>query len=314
MAGQAGWHDTSAFWLKDNFLPVFAGRRGCLLPVLLLGVVLSRAAGGQNQLIVASPGEKLPSFEVAAIREDTSGPTHMSINNGKDIYRAENVTLKDLIRNAWEIRSDAQIRGGPQDLLGKHFDVNARISLDDVARRAKLSPEDRSRDTALMLQSMLTDRFGLATHMETKPEPVFALVIAKGGPKFHASSSDSSHDGKATHRGEGTWMRVSPKSAELEAHHAEVQALASMIASQSEAEGRLVIDRTGLTGEYDYSIKWTPEWMSARPQQPDASPDSDPASPSLLTALRDQLGLKLVPEKAPVQVLVIDHVEPPSAN
>lgn len=109
-------------------------------------------------------------------------------------------------------------------------------------------------------------------------------------------------------------MRVSPKSAELEAHHAEVQALASMIASQSEAEGRLVIDRTGLTGEYDYSIKWTPEWMSARPQQPDASPDSDPASPSLLTALRDQLGLKLVPEKAPVQVLVIDHVEPPSAN
>ena len=109
-------------------------------------------------------------------------------------------------------------------------------------------------------------------------------------------------------------MRVSPKSAELEAHHAGLQALPTMIASQSEAEGHLVVDKTGLTGEYEYNLKWTPEWMSARPQQVDVSRDTDPAGPSLLTALREQLGLKLVPEKAPVQVLVIDHVEPPTAN
>ena len=312
MAGQAGWHDTSGPYFGGNTGHRRIRRR--VAHLALFALLFPFGATGQAQLVVAKPGETLPSFEVAAIREDTSGPTHMSINNDKDIYRAENVTLKDLIMNAWDIRSDAQMRGGPGDLLGKHFDVNARISQDDVARRTKLTPEERSRDTALMLQSMLIDRFGLATHIETKSGPVFALVIAKDGPKFHASASDSSQDGKATHRGEGTWMRVSPKSAELDAHHAGLQALATMIASQSEAEGRMIIDKTGLTGNYDYSMKWTPEWMSARAQQADASPDSDSAGPSLLTALRDQLGLKLVPEKAPIQVLVIDHVEPPTAN
>lgn len=311
MAGQAGWHDTSGPYFGGN-----TGHRGIRRRVARLGLLallLPFGAAAQT-LIVAKPGETLPSFEVAAIREDASGSTHTSINGDKDIYRAENVTLKDLIMNAWEIRSDAQIRGGPGDLLGKRFDVNARISQDDVARRTKLTPEERSRDTALMLQSMLTDRFGLATHIETKEEPVFSLVIAKGGPKFHASASDSSQEGKATGRGYGTWWRTDSKGSDLEAHHAKLESLARIIGSQSEAEGHMVIDKTGLIGEYDYNLKWTPEWMSARPQQADVSRDTDPAGPSLLTALREQLGLKLVPEKAPIQVLVIDHVEPPTAN
>lgn len=77
----------------------------------------------------------------------------------------------------------------------------------------------------------------------------------------------------------------------------------------------MVIDKTGLTGKYDFSLQWTPEWMSARSAAGDSgAADSEPAGPSLLTALQDQLGLKLVQDKAPVQVLVIDHVEPPSAN
>lgn len=311
MARQAGWHGTSGPCFKR--ITRYARARRQLLHVSLLVLVFPFAAKAQ-QLIIAPPGETLPSFDVAAIREDTSGPSHSSMNNDKDVYRAENVTLKDLIKNAWEIDSNAQIRGGPEDLLGRHFDVNARISQDDVARRAKLSPDERSRDTALMLQSMLIDRFQLKTHVETKELPVFALVIAKGGPKFHASGADPSPDENATHRGEGTWMRVSPKSAELEAHRVQMQALARMIASEPEAEGRLVVDKTGLSGEYDYKMSWAPEWMSARPRQADTSLDSDAAAPALLTALRDQLGLKMVPGKAPLQVLVIDHIEPPSAN
>lgn len=110
-------------------------------------------------------------------------------------------------------------------------------------------------------------------------------------------------------------MRSSTKSADLEAYHATLATLASIIASQPEANGRLVVDKTGLTGDYDYSMKWTPERMSAHPQQADGVlPDTESAGPSLFTALQDQLGLKLVREKAPVEVLVIEHVEPPSAN
>ena len=326
MVGQAGGHDTS-LWDAGRSSDAGTRCRGLLrilrFAAVLLWLLVPRGAGAQSQLIVARPGETLPSFEVASIREDTSGSGNMSINSGKDVYRAENDTLKNLIMNAWEIRSDAQIRGGPEDLLDKHFDVNARISQDDVARMAKLSHEERRRYQSLMLQAMLVDRFGLVTHIETQEKPVFALIVAKGGPKLHAAAADPAVEGAkaqgskdgAGHHQQGMWTTFNQKRAELRAYASTLEGLAATIAFQPEAEGRVVIDKTGLTGKYDYSLQWTPEWMLAQPAAADASSgDSEPGGPSLLTALQDQLGLKLVAEKAPVQVLVIDHVEPPSAN
>lgn len=325
MVGQAGGHDTS---LCDAGRSSDAGTRcrGLLrmlrFAAVLVWLLVAEAAGAQSELIVARPGETLPSFEVASIREDTSGNGSMSINSGNDADRAENDTLKNLIMNAWDIRSDAQIRGGPEDLLNKHFDVNARISQDDVTRMAKLSHAERRRYQMLMLQSMLVDRFGLVTHIETQEKPVFALIVAKGGPKLHAAAAEPAGDGAkpqgkdgAGHHQQGMWTTFNQKRAELTAYGSTLDGLAATIAFQPEADGRVVIDKTGLTGKYDYSLQWAPEWMLARPASGDpASGDSEPAGPSLLTALQDQLGLKLVPEKAPVQVLVIDHVDPPSAN
>lgn len=319
MTGQAGWHDTSGPYFGGNTGHRRIRQRAAHLGLLALLLPFSAAA---QTLVIAKPGEKLPSFEVAAIRADSSGSGSMRMDGRSDIFRAENTTLKNLIMDAWEIRSNAQISGGPEDLLDRHFDVDARISQDDLAAMAKLSREERSRYRSLMLQSMLVDRFRLATHIETKEEPVFALVVAKGGPKFEASVADPPKDATKPpdphappSHGEGTWMNISTKGADLEAHHAKLESLASMIAFQPEANGRVVVDKTGLTGDYDYTIKWTPEWMSAHPRQSDALlPDTEPAGPSLFTALQDQLGLKMVPEKAPIQVLVIDHVEPPTAN
>jgi uncharacterized protein (TIGR03435 family) len=294
-----------------------------------VAVVCLAAVSAHAQLVHAKDGETLPAFEVASVRQDTSGSGNTSISYQNDSYRAENVTLRNLIMNAWQMRSESQLKGGPDQLLNEHFDINAKVSEDDRSRMAKLSREDRSRQNDLILQSMLIDRFGLKVHYETKELPVFALVVTKGGPKFHAAAPDPPPDNAksaappapgdtpAPSHHSGTSMHIDNKGAELDATDTPVESLARMIAFQSETEGRPVIDKTGLTGNFDYSLKWTPDSMAASAKATDnaaTSSDTGASGPSLFTALQDQLGLKLEPEKAPVEILVIDHVEQPSAN
>ena len=321
MARQAGWHDTSFPYLGG--VPETTRRsRGRWLPVLLFGLGISPVAGAQTQLIVANPGEKLPSFEVAAIRPDNSGPYHTSINFGSDSFRAENLTIRDLIRRGWETRTSAQIQGGPGSLMDQRFDVDARIDPDDMARLKKLPPDERAREMALMVQDLLADRFHLAAHVETKDMRVYALILAKGGPRFHASpppASDATNPVSAPSakpHGDGFWIRNNGKHTSLTAYGSTMDALASVLSGERETGGRYVINKTGLTGKYDYTLEWAPEYLRAAVAPESASNSADPAptGPSLFTALEDQLGLKLVQGKAPVQVLVIDHVEPPSAN
>lgn len=286
------------------------------------------AVSAPAQLVHAKDGETLPSFEVASIRQNTSGPSHTSVDYEKDSYRAENVRLKDLIMDAWQLRSNSQIKGAFDQLLDERFDINAKVSEDDRSRMAKLSPEDRSRQDALILQSLLFDRFQLRVHFETKELPVFALVLAKGGPKFHASAPDPPEDAAksttppapgdtpAPSRKQGTWSHFDNKGAELNAYDTPVDSLASMLAYQAETAGRPVVDKTGLIGNFDYSLKWTPDRMAATVKVSDnvTTADTGASGPLLFTALQDQLGLKLESQKAPVEILVIDHVEPPSAN
>jgi uncharacterized protein (TIGR03435 family) len=297
--------------------------------LVALGLVCLGAVSAPAQLVHAKDGEPLPSFDVVSIRQDTSGTGNSSVNYQKDAYRAENVTLRNLIMMAWQMRSSSQIKGGFDQLLDEHFDINAKVSEEDRSRMAKLSYDDRSRQDALILQSMLFDRFQLKVHYETKELPVFALVVAKGGPKFHASAPDppadiaksatppAPGDPPSPSRKQGTWSHSDNKGAELNAFDTPVDSLARMLAYQSETEGRPVVDQTGLTGNFDYSLKWTPDRMSASAKAGDTATslsDTGASGPSLFTALQDQLGLKLESQKAPVEILVIDHVEPPSAN
>ena len=138
----------------------------------------------------------------------------------------------------------------------------------------------------LMLRTFLAERFKLAIHTETRQLPVYSLVIAKGGPRMEkADKPTGSGSGPAMIRGT-----------------MEMSALASYL---SMTLGRRVIDQTGLTGAYTLSLKWTPD---DKPATGDNSP------PSLVTAIQEQLGLRLEPTKGPVEILVVDHAEKPTEN
>ena len=143
----------------------------------------------------------------------------------------------------------------------------------------------------------------MRVHRETKQLPVFLLVVAKGGPKLKIGTNSS---------GDSGGLRPGPGF--LAGNQIGVPFLAQTL---SQIVGRPILDRTGLNGKYDFQLTWTPDESSANgPLGGPASPltAADPDSPNIYTALQEQLGLKLDSSKGPVQVIVLDHVEKPSAN
>jgi uncharacterized protein (TIGR03435 family) len=148
-----------------------------------------------------------------------------------------------------------------------------------------------------MFQQLLADRFKLKIHWETQDLPVYALVAAKKGPIFH-EWKDS--DGSGTSASTGQFTAKGMTMAEI--------AMAST-RELSQELGRVVIDKTGIDGRYNITLKWTPQTDGAEGTAP--QPD---AGPSIFTAIQEQLGLKLESTKGPVQVLIIDHVEMPTEN
>ncbi len=157
---------------------------GDALPQKLLPIA---GAETGEQLVLPRQGETTPSFEVATIRAaaDSDG---MSIRWMPDGYMAQNVELREVIRAAYGATSDQQIAGGPETLLSQHFDVNTKVDPDLAASMKNMTREDRNRQMALMMQSLLADRFHLKVHVETKEMPIYALVVAKGGPKLKESA------------------------------------------------------------------------------------------------------------------------------
>jgi uncharacterized protein (TIGR03435 family) len=181
--------------------------------------------------------------------------------------------------------------GSLHSLIKKAYDVeDFRISGEPKwldADMFRIDAKPGGAQANLMLQTLLADRFKLAVRHETKELPVYALVVGKYGPKLEKDETGTS--GMASGRGmlRGTM---------------DIAALAS---SLSTTLGRQVVDKTDLKGPYRFSLKWTP--------------DDEPApatgnAPSLVTAIQEQLGLKLESTKGLVDVLVIDHAEKPSAN
>ena len=244
-----------------------------------------------------SAPEAKPKFEVASIKPNTSGDRNVGFRimpGGK--ISCNNATPKVLVMMAYDLKPH-QIEGGPSWFDTVHYDINAEAS----------GPTDRSQ-LKLMLQSLLADRFKLVTHRETKEMPIYALVVAKNGPKLQKSESQG--EMRARFRiGRG----------ELTLESADMAGLADALSNQV---GRTVLDRTGITGHYDIKVQWTPDESEGRMLKgppgasPGPGPDAPPpdAGPSVFTAIQEQLGLKLEPQKGPVEVLVIDHIEKASEN
>jgi uncharacterized protein (TIGR03435 family) len=271
------------------------------------------AAQSRAQSPTENTTAKLPTYEVAAIKPSKAGMGSTVLFTA-DGLTARNVTLKFLIKMAYAVEDD-RILGAPGWLNSETFDIDAKVDSSEVSELSKLSEHERQ----LMLQQLLADRFRLTLHHEMKDLPVYALVIAKNGPKLHAAKAGDTYpngikgpDGKpAGHAGMMMWGgdRLIGQGIPI----------ASMVPPLSQQLGRTVQDRTGLTGTYDIELHWTPD-VAAGPSPPrdraagDGGLAAESQEPSFFTALQEQLGLKLESRKAPVEVLVIDHVETPSAN
>ena len=264
----------------------------------------------------AQPSPASLTFEVASIKPAAPagpGPTPIGIQlmPGGGL-RANNVTLRLLVTLAYDVR-DFQISGGPPWLGSDRYDIQARAA---AASDTPTSPEamrnltDEQRKTYQeqmreRLRALLADRFQLAIHHETKEQQVYALEIAKGGPKFQEAKEAAPNRGR---------MRMGR--GELNGEGVGMDFVAQALSNQLR---RPVLDKTGLKGNYDIKLTWTPDAAAQGPLGPlppgvDAPPPPDPNGPTIFTAVQEQLGLRLESQKGPVDMIVVDRAEKASDN
>jgi uncharacterized protein (TIGR03435 family) len=244
-----------------------------------------------------SPTAALPVFDVSTIKPSKSDSERSSsLITDHGIYTGENVTIRRLLPLAFGVRPGL-IFGLPPWAENARFDISAKVVDPDVKVLAALTREQR-RD---MMQALLADRFQLKCHMETRTLPVYELVIAKSGMKFKESPPSAGGQSGISMRNGST------RTNELSAKNSPIAVFANVLSNNLD---RAVIDKTGLTGKYDFDLKWARDDDSV---SLNADPATD-AGPPIFTAIDEQLGLKLQPAKGPVEVLVVDHVEHPSEN
>jgi uncharacterized protein (TIGR03435 family) len=223
-------------------------------------------------------------FEVVSIRPSDPDIKVLTSNADPNNFKMTGTTLMLLVMNAYDLH-DFQIEGAPTWMKSAHFDITAKVE----APASTGESEDWSARQKLLqarLQSLLADRFKLRVHKSSKEMPAYGLVVAKGGPNLQTSTKNTGY-----RTGPGLFVCSATSTIDL----------ADML---TDVVNRTVLDQTKLTGEYAFNLKWNPNETT--------NTTSD--LPGIFTALQEQLGLRLVPTKGPVEVLTIDHVETPSEN
>lgn len=228
-----------------------------------------------------------PRFEVASIKPNTT-TNHSSFTNYPPGGRLEgtNVSVKMLIALAYDIR-DYQILNAPDWTATEHYDILAKPSAQDAAAEPAVDSVNPNANLRLRTRALLAERFGLSVHNETREMPIYALRLAKAGPKLQEASKTEIGPQMRWNNRQAICKKVTMK------RFAEV-----LLSTRME---RPVIDETGLTGEYDFEMNFVPD-------------AADTTGPDFQTALQDQLGLKLVGTKGPGNYLIIDAVSKPTAN
>lgn len=299
--------------LGRKLLLTAVGIAAVLGPVAF-GLVNATPAQTQSATKPSPSSTERMTFEAASIKPAKPGAMGTMIRNepgGR--FMATNVSLKMLITMAYNIQP-FQLTDAPSWLDSDRWDIEAKPESGAEAEPGKSSAdmEKEMDDQRLRLQSLLADRCKLTFHRETKELPVYALVVAKNGPKLKQPAVET---------GGRPQRQMMMGFGELTGHGTPLSFLAETLGRQL---GRIVLDKTGLTGNYDFDLKWTPDPSQRMglggpmgpggPGGPGMPPPPDPNGPTIFTALQEQLGLKLESQKGPVDVLVIDRVEKPSAN
>jgi uncharacterized protein (TIGR03435 family) len=266
--------------------------------VLATAIPLCRAQAGPTAPVAPAGPESntAPAFDVAVIRPnpgDTTGHSHIWSSASDGNFKAQNVTAMELIRYAFGI-PETRISGGPGWMGSAKFDLEAKSDPAIDAQLQGLDSASAREQKQHMLQALLADRFTLKVHREIRQLPIFALVVAKGGPRFQPSKIN------------GTTINSGNANIKVSGSDHTVALLAEQL---SRTLGRVVVDKTGLDGRYDLTLKWATDEPVAG-----TGGSSADAGPSIFTAIQEQLGLKLESGKGPVPILVVDHLEKPSEN
>jgi uncharacterized protein (TIGR03435 family) len=259
----------------------------------------------------AAPPTPVFEFEVATIKPNKSGSGSMRTHSTPDGYTITNASVQSLIELVFGIQ-DYQILAAPEWLASEHYDVEAKMDPAVADALQKLNPEDRKPKRLLMLRALLIDRLKLKIHHETKELPVYSLVITKNGPKLQKTNRDpATPDVPVGRGGPSVTTEEGNGPVTLRVLHCASGDLASVLVPYV---GRTVIDETGLTAVYDFTLQFTPDDFSAGPSRSAGLSATELSAPSIFNAVQEQLGLKLESGKGPVDVIVIDHVERPSGN
>jgi bla regulator protein BlaR1 len=285
-----------------------------LFTSLALPITFGLLNATQNQAEAQSAGTSAtaPAYNITSMKIDKSEgeKTFLKVSVSPEGLTIAGTTLQSLIEEAYGVQPN-QISSTQQGLLGsERFDIDGTTDKSMADELQSLNPDQRLAANQRMLQQLLADKFKLLVHSEAKVLPQYALTIAGGGSKLSkATPGDTYSNGikdPLGHTGGGLMFAMGEGGSVA----GQGVPIASLVRLLSRQLGRTVVDQTGLTGNFDFTLKWASDEST---RGPDGTP-SPATLNSILTAVQEQLGLKLESQNGPVQILVIDHVEVPSEN
>jgi bla regulator protein blaR1 len=286
--------------LSRKLLLSAAGFAAVAVPIMIGSLHTMRLRAQAHDAPADSPKLEVATIKPVAARDKDA----MSMLFSDDGVSLRSVAVAWIVQQAFSPQptmyvEDDRILGLPSWTKSERYDVQAKVDDEEVPKWKALSPSERR----LALQPLLVTRFNLQFHHETRERPTYSLVVAKSGPKLHQAPPNGTYPNEIKRpdgTGSGDESTVTPGKIVL--HGSSVSGLASILSSQGLSHA--VVDKTGLTGMYDITLRWSPDDIGS----------SDASLPSLFTALQEQLGLKLEYEKNPVDIIVIDHIGKPSED
>jgi len=292
----------------DNSLPPGGATAGCIL------ASVSQTAQSKPELLLFHPSGPLLSYEVATVKPLASdvASSMVRLPPGGSLSP---LTIRRYIMNAYGAVYPPQIVGGPDWLNKDAYDIKGKVPDELESALQKMTREERINRTRVMQQCLLADRFQLKVHFETRVLPVYELVPAKGGLKITAvpapsetkpgdspmrsRSDDPLPPGSSITALNSNGLRV------LNARAIKMQLLTRIVVG--DIGDRPIVDHTGFTGYFDITdLTWAPLGDAGSTGEPDAS--------SIQGALKEKLGLRVVPARDPIEVLVVDSIERPTPN